>query len=42
MMDYEDYLDWLVFEQVKRGYKVERLARAMYKSDMYSIENRNK
>lgn len=33
MLTYEDYLDWLVFQQVKRGYPVEKLARVMYKTD---------
>ena len=27
---YEDYLDWIVFQQVKRGYNVEDLARVFY------------
>ena len=39
---YEDYLDWLVFQSVKRGHRVEQLARAVYKVDQYSVEARNK
>lgn len=39
--DYEDQLDWLVFSMVKRGYRVEDLARVMYKCDMYSVEARS-
>ena len=38
---YEDYHDWLVFQQVKRGRDVEVLARALYKSDVYSVERKD-
>lgn len=27
---YEDYLDWLCVQNVKRGHKIELLVRAMY------------
>ena len=41
LMTYEDYLDWVVFQQIKRGYKVEQLARVYYHADKYSVESRS-
>ena len=40
MFEYEDYLDWVVFDKIKRGYRLEKIARMLYKADMYSIESR--
>jgi hypothetical protein len=39
---YEDYLDWLCFQNVKQGHSLELLARSMFKTDQYSIESRSK
>lgn len=40
LMTYEDYLDWVVFQQVKKGRSVDQLARVFYYSDNYSFEGR--
>ena len=40
-MLYEDYLDWVVFEHIKRGHPVEHLARVFYCTDKYSAESRS-
>merc|ERR1712151_992183 len=40
LMLYEDYLDWVVFQQVKQGRSVDRLARVFYYCDSYSFEGR--
>ena len=40
-MHYEDYLDWIVFEHIKRGHKVSSLARVFYLSDTYSVEGKS-
>ena len=37
---YEDHIDWVVFNSVKRGVSPNTLARVMYYSDPYSVENR--
>eukprot|EP00347_Sterkiella_histriomuscorum_P003335 403364684 len=38
---YEDYLDWLIFQQVKRGRSLLVLSNAMYKNDTYSVESKD-
>ena len=38
---YEDYLDWVLFQHVKRGRSVEQLGRVFYKNDRYSVEYRS-
>lgn len=38
---YEDYLDWVVYQHVKRGRPVEQLARIFYQTDRYSVEGRS-
>jgi hypothetical protein len=37
---YEDYLDWVIFEHVKRGRSLEKLGKVFYENDRYSIEGR--
>lgn len=41
MYSYEDYLDWLVFQHLKRGRSVHDLGRAFYYNDRYSMEHRS-
>jgi hypothetical protein len=38
---YEDYLDWVLFEHVKRGRSVQDLSRVFYANDRYSVESRS-
>jgi hypothetical protein len=38
---YEDYVDWVIFEHVKRGRSVSDLAIVFYNSDRYSVEGRS-
>ena len=38
---YEDYLDWVIFQHVKRGRSVQDLGRAFYENDRYSVESRS-
>ncbi len=38
---YEDYVDWVLFEHVKRGRNLSDLANIFYKTDSYSIEGRS-
>ena len=38
---YEDYLDYVIVEQVKRGRSMSGLARIFYCTDTYSVESRN-
>lgn len=37
---YEDYLDWVIFQHVKRGRSVDSLGKIFYNSDRYSAEYR--
>ena len=38
---YEDYIDWVLYQHVKRGRPVEQLARIFYQTDRYSVEGRS-
>lgn len=38
---YEDYLDWVLFEHVKRGRSVTSLGVIFYICDSYSVEGRS-
>ena len=38
---YEDYIDYVLFEHVKRGRNVSDLAIVFYNSDRYSVEGRS-
>jgi hypothetical protein len=38
---YEDYVDWVLFEHVKRGRNLSDLTEVFYKSDRYSVEGRS-
>lgn len=38
---YEDYLDWVLFQHVKRGRSIEHLGRIFYQTDRYSVEGRS-
>ena len=38
---YEYYLDWVLFQHVKRGGSVELLGKVFYQTDRYSVEGRS-
>lgn len=40
LMIYEDYLDWLIFQHVKRGRSLANLSRIFYCNDINNIESR--